>query len=133
VERFYTVSEANAMLPALTQLLEEMRAQSQQLAALKAREVQTNTQIKGNGHHDPTEDTIVSGMAQHSEEAIRQGINQLADWGIELKDISTGLVDFPALRQGYTVFLCWRLGEPEVAFWHEIADGFAGRQPIDDL
>ena len=59
-------------------------------------------------------------------------LDQLAEWGIELKDLSTGLVDFPAMREGRVVYLCWRLGELQIAFWHDIETGFAGRQPLDE-
>jgi hypothetical protein len=51
--------------------------------------------------------------------------------GCILKDINTGLVDFPTVRKGREVFLCWQHGEPEIAFWHDVDAGFAGRQPLD--
>lgn len=57
---------------------------------------------------------------------------ELADVGCEAKDLIDGLVDFPAVCEGRRVWLCWRLGEPEVAWWHELEDGFAGRRPIDE-
>ena len=131
--RFYTVAEANARLPDLTRLLAEMRSEGQQLAALQDRLAATAEKVKGNGYHNPTEDSLVSGIAGDLEGKLREGIEQLAEWEIELKDLGTGLVDFPALREGRTVYLCWQLGEPEVAFWHETTTGFAGRQPLDDI
>jgi hypothetical protein len=131
--RLYTVAEANALLPELTRLLEEMRLYGQQLAAVQARQAQTTQKIKRNGHHNPTEDATVAGLATQLDESLRGGISRLAEWNIQLKDLATGLVDFPALRQDRTVFLCWQLGESEVAFWHETDTGFAGRQPLDDL
>jgi hypothetical protein len=88
--------------------------------------------VKSNGHHNPIEDPMVSQVSRALAEALREGLEQLADWGIELKDISTGLVDFPALRDGREVYLCWRVGELKVAFWHEIDTGFAGREPLDE-
>ena len=130
--QFYTIAEANALLPELTTLLEEMRTQGQQLASLQEKQVEVLKKMKGNGHHDPTEDATVTGLVQSLEEDLRQGITQLAEWGIQLKNLGTGLVDFPALREGRTVLLCWQLGEPEVAYWHETTTGFAGRQPLTD-
>ena len=130
--RHFTVAEANAMIPELTTLLEQMRSQGQQLAAVHERSAQVSRKLRGNGHHNPGEDTMVSELAQGLQEVLQQGIGRLSEWGIELKDLEAGLVDFPALREGRTVFLCWQLGEPEVAFWHEITTGFAGRQPLDD-
>ncbi len=57
---------------------------------------------------------------------------ELSAVGCILKDCRTGLVDFPAVYCGRRVWLCWRLGEPTVAYWHELSDGFAGRRPIGD-
>jgi hypothetical protein len=57
-------------------------------------------------------------------------IHQILDLGIEIKDINMGLIDFPALKDGHTVYLCWRYEEERILFWHEIDAGFAGRQPI---
>lgn len=56
---------------------------------------------------------------------------ELVDVGVVLRDWSSGLVDFPAERQGRRVWLCWQLGEPEVSYWHELSDGFTGRRPVD--
>ena len=50
--------------------------------------------------------------------------------GIVIKDVDRGLVDFPALREGEEVFLCWELGEPKIAFWHPLDEGYAGRRPL---
>jgi len=57
-------------------------------------------------------------------------LEEIQDLGVVVKDLDTGLVDFPSVREGRDVLLCWRLGEDEVAFWHGYDDGFAGRQPI---
>ena len=129
---YYTLAEANAKLPQIMPLLEEMRSQGQQLAAVQARENQKKTRIKGNGHHNPAEDSIVTGVRRHLEAALREHAEQLAKWDIQVKDLARGLIDFPAQREGRTVYLCWQLGEPEVAYWHEVDSGFAGRQPVDD-
>ena len=56
--------------------------------------------------------------------------DQIQDLGVLVKDINLGLLDFPALREGQEVYLCWQYGEGEIAFWHEVEAGFAGRQPI---
>jgi hypothetical protein len=127
----YTVAEANALLPELSRVLTELRDHAQQLASLKTRESEVKKKVRSNGYHNPGEDTMVASITTNVEEGVNEGINQLNEWNIELKDVSEGLVDFPAMHEGRTVFLCWKLGEPEVAFWHEISSGFAGRQAID--
>jgi hypothetical protein len=58
-------------------------------------------------------------------------IHRLQDLGIEVKDIATGLIDFPALRDGRAIYLCWKYNEESIQFWHEMDAGFAGRQLID--
>jgi hypothetical protein len=63
---------------------------------------------------------------------IDRFVRELTALGIELKDYETGLIDFPAERDGRPVYLCWRLGEPSVQFWHEIDAGFAGRRPLEE-
>jgi hypothetical protein len=60
-------------------------------------------------------------------------VAELGSLGIEVKDYAQGLIDFPAEREGRPVYLCWRLGEPTVQFWHEVDAGFAGRRPLDPL
>ena len=57
-------------------------------------------------------------------------VEEIEASGAHLKDVQLGLVDFPAEREGEIVYLCWQFGEPEVAFWHRVEDGFAGRQPL---
>ena len=58
-------------------------------------------------------------------------MNAIHTQGAIVKDLDEGLVDFPAVRDGEEILLCWRLGEEEVAYWHGLEEGFAGRQPLD--
>jgi hypothetical protein len=129
---YYTVDEANEMLPQLTRLLVQLQAQARQHGMVQTRVDEVAVTVKSNGHHNPIEDPMVSHASRALTEAIQEGLAQLAEWGIELKDLSTGLIDFPALRDGRTVYLCWRLGEMKVGFWHELDTGFAGRLPLDE-
>lgn len=129
---YYTVEQANAKLPEVRRLLEEMQAQSRQLAALQGRLDMLRKKAQSNGHHNPGEDLLVAQASEGVQDALRASIQKLADWNIELKDLERGLIDFPALREGRVVFLCWEFGEPEVAFWHETTSGYAGRRPLDD-
>ncbi len=66
-------------------------------------------------------------------ETLREQIEAIQETGCVIKDIEVGLVDWPALHQGRAVLLCWKYGEPEVAFWHETHTGFAGRRPVSEL
>ena len=132
-DRYYTLAEANALLPSLTELLKLLQMQGRQQSMVQGRVAQVDNTVKSNGHHNPIEDAMVTQAARTLSEGLNEGIQQLVEWGIELKDLQTGLVDFPAMREGREVFLCWRLDEPEVGYWHEIETGFSGRLPVDEL
>ena len=122
--RVFTVEEANALLPRLKVLLEQMLAARQRIVDGRHTWQPVLEKAQGNG-----------GGAQAKElfldtNRIQLTLVQINAWGIVIKDVDTGLVDFPHLRNGNEVYLCWRLGEPEVGYWHDIDSGFAGRQPL---
>jgi hypothetical protein len=63
---------------------------------------------------------------------VKDAVAEIASTGVQVKDLDIGLLDFPCERDGEIVLLCWKLGEPQVAHWHDLEEGFAGRKPIDD-
>jgi hypothetical protein len=131
-ERHFTLEEARALLPRLIPMLEALREGARALAGLERQSAsQRNARARTNGaiHHGAE-----SGRPADVERAVRALEEQLAAiqaLGVVVKDVDQGLIDFPSLREGRTVYLCYRLGEPTVAWWHEIAAGFAGRQPLE--
>lgn len=129
--RYYTLEEANLMLPQLTEVLKQLQGLGRQKGMVDGRITEVDQKVHSNGHHNPIEDPTVVQAAQALNEALRVNLRQLDDWEIELKDLSTGLVDFMAMREGREVYLCWRLGEAEVGYWHELTTGVAGRRPVD--
>ena len=130
--KFYTLQEANAMLPRLTTLLQELQTHGAQLSRIGTQQALIRRKIGGNGHHVEQEDAELQRAERPIEQALQSALALLAEWDIELKDLARGLVDFPAMREGRQIFLCWELGEPEVAFWHETDTGYSSRQPVDD-
>jgi hypothetical protein len=64
--------------------------------------------------------------------SIREKVRVIHQLGVEVKDLDMGIVDFPSLRDGREVYLCWRVDEPTVAYWHDLDAGFRGRQPLED-
>jgi hypothetical protein len=66
-------------------------------------------------------------------DSLREQLEQIASTGCVIKDLDIGLVDWPALHGGREIWLCWKYGEPEIAYWHEIDGGFAGRRPVAEL
>jgi hypothetical protein len=119
------------MLPRLAQLLEDLRGQAQALEEVQDQLGQMKRTVHSNGNAVHVE-TLAHQVAD-LQETLRAGLDQIQEWGIELKDLGQGLVDFPHRRGGRVVYLCWRLGEDAIGWWHEIQAGFAGRQPIDTL
>ena len=125
----FTVAEANALLPEIVPLLMEMRARKVKLeTALAALETLTPA-MRLNGH--AAEARGLEARIHDLSTELAAGVDHLRDQGIELKSIDHGLIDFPSLRGGRVVYLCWRLGEgPVIRYWHEIEAGFAGRRKL---
>lgn len=132
--RYWTADEANARLPGLRELLVDLKS-----AAVRYRQVRTELERLAAfwGPEVDAPDNPDRGLAERlSEEGqgldarLTQSIASLSGEGIEVKDLDAGLLDFYAQIDGATVFLCWRLGEPEVAFYHTLDGGFRSRQAL---
>ena len=121
---FYTIDRANGRLEALEPVLTQLRDQRDELRELKATFDATA---------DGPEHERLRLRMQGVIDQMQAGGVRIDGWKIALRDIATGLVDFPALAAGRQVWLCWRLGEADVAWWHELEAGVAGRQRLIDL
>ena len=141
---FYDFDRANARLPELRETLLSLRALKAEVVALRNRIVELNApQVVGGGTASaaarPSQaeaDAETHRLRMRMQGLVDQMIATVAQidgWNIQLREIETGLVDFPALVSGRPVWLCWRLGEDEVGWWHETTEGFDGRQRIEDL
>jgi hypothetical protein len=120
-ERLYTPEEANALLPHLAPTLVELRDIFEDAALIRAEIART---ARGNGWTPTGEDQArILGR-------VAELLDRLKEWSVELRDIATGLVDFPAELEGGPAYLCWRLGEETVGHWHRPDEGFAGRHPL---
>ena len=129
--RVYTLEEANAALETIRPLLEELSECKRGLDGVHEALLRLTPAQRENGHR-----LTAIGLEHQMErlvDRLAHGIRELDVMGIELKDIEQGLIDFPAVFQGRVVFLCWRLGEDTIAWWHEISTGFAGRRPISEI
>lgn len=124
----FSVEEANALIPRLTELLLALRERRDKLEAIR-RGGAHHAGPSGNGHLDPTRQAEVRRGEDLARE-INDLFSAITELGLELKGIDEGLVDFPSERDGRPVYLCWKLGEERVTFWHELDAGFAGRQPL---
>jgi hypothetical protein len=131
MERIYTPEEANAALDEVRPLAECMVAHRRALADAQAKQASLVTRIAGNGGDlSPSEVREPAADIARELDAIAESVRQLNALGVQVKDLDEGLVDFPARHRGEDVLLCWKVGEPEVAYWHDLEEGFAGRKPL---
>ena len=129
--RHFTPEEANAALAGVRPLVERMVDRRRSHVAALLRQEELEGRIRGNGGGIPPAELADAAAAVDREaRALAQVIDELTEVGVEVKDIDEGLVDFPALRHGETVLLCWKLGEDEIRYWHTLESGFAGRRPL---
>ena len=141
---FYSIDAANDRLPEVREILERLRQQRADLIRLRDDlAARTASVAEGRSPVGIAEDGVTVDLdtvlrraklrMQGLVDQMQAGVIQLDAWGITLRDIETGLIDFPAIASGRQVWLCWRLGEGDVGWWHELEAGFGGRRPLIDL
>jgi hypothetical protein len=121
----YSLVEASALLSEVAELMDRMRAARDRLGDAEARAALAAAGGT-NGGGKPGR-TVSEGFLE-----LREAMMWLRMREIVLRDLDRGLVDFPALREGAEIYLCWQEGEEEIGFWHEPDAGFTGRRPLDD-
>lgn len=125
--KLFTVQEANALLPSVRLILAKIQRAHRKLSSYRddARKAAEAAEQGGGG--------VVDGVAY--AQILHELTSQMSDLealGVQLKDYERGLVDFPSLRDGRVVLLCWQMGEgDELEWWHDVDAGFAGRTPLD--
>jgi hypothetical protein len=133
MERIYTREEANQALAELRPVAERMVAHRRRLTEAQRRQAELVVTIAGNGGDlGPSDLQEIAAAIQREADGIAECVATLDEAGVQVKSLEEGLLDFPSEREGQAVFLCWQVGEPEVAFWHGVDEGFAGRKPLDD-
>jgi hypothetical protein len=128
--RFFTVEEANLELVRLRQWLPRLQARRRRLDIVQHKLAELAVKAAADGNLLEEEVHATQRETKRLTQEVDKLIARIHDLGCELKDIEQGLVDFPSLREGREIHLCWQLGEERVAFWHELDAGFAGRQPL---
>jgi hypothetical protein len=130
--RFFGIDEANELLADVQPLLEQLKADRDRVAALQPL-IERGQKSNGSAEHAEQ----LAEMEREQRHAVRRmqdSVTQIDEWGITLRDINTGLIDFPALASGRPIWLCWRMGEGDtINWWHEISKGFDSRQPLSEL
>jgi hypothetical protein len=122
--RHFTREEANALLPRLTDMLSRLRYAKDELTDAEAHQALADSAPANGGGEEGRQVGVAFLEVRRLLETIEQS-------GIVLRDIDRGLVDFPALLDDREVYLCWELGEDEVAYWHDLDAGYGGREPLE--
>jgi hypothetical protein len=128
--RHFTPEEANELLGAVRPLAERMVAHQERLAEAEGRRAELGRAAAGNGNPDPRALAAEQQRVEEEAAGVARCAEAIHELGAVVKDVGRGLVDFPALRDGEEVCLCWCLGEDAIEYWHGVDEGFAGRKPL---
>ncbi|MCA1626112.1 MAG: DUF2203 domain-containing protein [Acidobacteria bacterium] len=124
--KLFTVEEANDLLPSIHPKLEKIRARYEKIASFRDQVKAAAKAAESGGGGMENASFYVGSLYE-----IGKLTTELHNLGVELKDYSRGLIDFPSLKNGRVVLLCWQLGEGDkIEWWHDTEAGFAGRQPL---
>ena len=131
--KLFSPERANALIPKVAPLMEELWAKRRDLAI---RLLETDPVLRG---IEPTPHTRMAaprspftpGRFSEQKAEIVRIINRVEAYGCIVKDIDLGLVDFPSMREGRAVYLCWKSGEPRITFWHGMDESYAERKPLE--
>ena len=132
--RFFTRDEAHRLLPRAARAVREavdLKTEFQR-ADGELREYTGRMMMLGGAI--PNHDRVLGLRTRRDEQArrLKQVMDDISELGCLLKDLDLGLLDFPTLYHGEEVYLCWKLGEDEIGFWHGVREGYGGRKPIDE-
>jgi hypothetical protein len=132
--RNFTLAEAQTLLPILEALLRSA-LESKKLVETVDEEFQQlahRVVLSGGMYLEIVHWARRKAEREKAVQRIKDALSEIDATGVQVKDLDIGLLDFPCLVEGQTVLLCWKLGEPAIAHWHGVDEGFAGRKPIDD-
>lgn len=124
-DRHFTVEDANALLPRVEPMLKRLREARDRLTDAELHELLSDA-APTNGGGTPGREVGEAFLE------VRGLLAELHEFGIVIRDLDRGLIDFPAIIEGREAYLCWELGESEIGFWHDLESGYGGRRALDD-
>jgi hypothetical protein len=125
--KLFSLQEANDLVPTLTDAFDAIRREREAIEAILP-EIRRAVERRREGGGSPYGAQYIEAL-----ERIHDQVDRVTDLGVLVKDPDQGLCDFPSSQGGQLVLLCWQHGEPEVAWWHTLEDGFKGRRPVEEL
>jgi hypothetical protein len=133
-DRYFNRHEAEELLPLIERCLEQARACKEKVEACDLDISRAAARIMVLGGSIPPFSSLAEMKAQRERSVteLQEEVNRIQATGCVVKDLDEGLIDFPCLMKGEEVYLCWKLGEERILYWHGIEEGFAGRKPLDD-
>jgi hypothetical protein len=131
-ERYFTVADVEALIPDLSRIMKPVVSAHAEVSAMQERmqAEQQRIAMAGGGVLDRRAWRADKDKIERLTGEIRRGLAEIVELGGAPKDLGLGLVDFPHLRDGREVNLCWRYGEREIRHWHGLDEGYAGRKPL---
>jgi hypothetical protein len=132
--KIFTLDEAQALLPVLEALLKRAIEGKKAAEAIEGRlqELSRKIFLSGGLFVDVAKVRRQRASLESHVQAAKDSVAEIDAIGVQVKDLDTGLLDFPCQIDGDIVLLCWKLGEGSIDYWHTVEDGFSGRQPIDE-
>jgi len=127
-QRLFTLAEATRLMPRVRDTVGQMQRAKLELEGLQQQWLALTPAKRANGSAQRA--LALERELTTASDALRGALTALGELGVEIKDIEMGLVDFPSERDGRVVYLCWKIHEPDIAYWHEFDAGLAGRQPL---
>lgn len=133
MSKTFTLGEAQTLLPVLESLLRRAQKTGARAAEIEAELEQLRQRIFVSGGMHIQVATIARRRAERDKtlQDTQDTLTEIDEIGVQVKDLDKGLLDFPSIMDGQMILLCWKLGEPEIGYWHSVEEGFAGRKPID--
>ena len=133
MRRYFTLDEAHEQLPSVAEDIREAVSLKSQFVAAEAELQKLLTRIAVMGGTVIDREPIAAAKHQRDQTSrnLKATIERVNSYGCLLKDLDIGLLDFPTLYRGREVYLCWKLGEPGIEYWHGVSEGYQGRKKID--
>jgi hypothetical protein len=133
-KRTFTVSDAEALLPVLTSLLRKAISAKTEVQVIEAEFERVRTHVYATGGAELDVVALSRRRAEGDKlvQQMKDSVAEIQATGVQVKDLDTGLLDFPCSVDGTTILLCWKLGESRITHWHGVNEGFDGRKHIDE-